>query len=76
MDQAHNQGLRKRIIVNTASNYGKMLIGIFVTIFLTRILFLGLSREEYGFWALLWSIFGCSLLVDFGFGTAVQKHTS
>jgi len=69
-------GLRKRILVNTLSNYGKMFISIFVTIFLTRILFLGLSREEYGFWALLWSIFGYSLLLDFGFGTAVQKHTS
>lgn len=69
-------GLRKRMIVNTISNYGKMLIGIFITIFLTRILFLGLSREEYGFWALLWSIFGYSLLLDFGFGTAIQKHTS
>lgn len=69
-------GLRKRMLINTVSNYGKMIIGIFVTIFLTRILFLGLTREEYGFWALLWSIFGYSLLLDFGFGTAVQKHTS
>jgi O-antigen/teichoic acid export membrane protein len=71
-----NLGLRKRMLINTLSNYGKMLISILVTVFLTRILFLGLSREEYGFWALLWSIFGYSLLLDFGFGTAVQKHTS
>lgn len=76
MNQAQHPGLRKRVLINTVSNYGKMLIGIFVTVFLTRILFLGLSREEYGFWALLWSIFGYSLLLDFGFGTAVQKHTS
>jgi len=71
-----NLGLRKRMLVNTISNYGKMIISILVSIFLTRILFLGLSREEYGFWALLWSIFGYSLLLDFGFGTAVQKYTS
>ncbi len=64
------------MLVNTLSNYGKMIIGIIVTIFLTRILFLGLSREEYGFWALLWSIFGYSLLLDFGFGTSIQKFTS
>lgn len=69
-------GLRKRMLINTLSNYGKMFIGIFITIFLTRILFLGLSREEYGFWALLWSIFGYSLLLDFGFGTSIQKYTS
>jgi len=75
-DPSKNLGLRKRMLINTVSNYGKMLITIFISIFLTRILFLGLSREEYGFWALLWSIFGYSLLLDFGFGTAVQKYTS
>jgi O-antigen/teichoic acid export membrane protein len=74
--QDPGMGLRKKMLINTLSNYGKMVISIFITIFLTRILFLGLSREEYGFWALLWSIFGYSLLLDFGFGTAIQKHTS
>lgn len=69
-------GLRKRMIINTLSNYGKMVLGIMITIFLTRLLFLGLTSEEYGFWALLWSIFGYSLLLDFGFGAAIQKHTS
>ena len=69
-------GLRKRMMINTLSNYGKMVLGIAVTIFMTRILFLGLSREEYGFWALLWSIFGYSLLLDFGFGASIQKYTS
>lgn len=69
-------GLRKRMIVNTISNYGRLILSILITIFLTRILFLGLSREEYGIWALLWSIFGYSLLLDFGFGAAVQKETS
>lgn len=68
--------LRKRMIVNTLSNYGKLLIGMMITIFLTRVLFLGLSRTDYGFWALLWSIFGYSLLLDFGFGASIQKYTS
>ncbi|MFA7056192.1 MAG: hypothetical protein WC155_01350 [Candidatus Cloacimonadales bacterium] len=68
--------LRKRMIVNTLSNYGKLAIGMMITIFLTRVLFLGLSRSDYGFWALLWSIFGYSLLLDFGFGASIQKYTS
>ncbi|MDD2331964.1 MAG: hypothetical protein PHI68_04855 [Candidatus Cloacimonetes bacterium] len=83
MNQNHREvqtetqlGLRKRMIINTMSNYGKVIIGILITIFLTRILFLGLGREEYGFWALLWSIFGYSLLLDFGFGASIQKYTS
>lgn len=61
---------------NTLSNYGRMLLGLAITIFLTRIIFLGLTREEYGLWAVMWSIFGYSLLFDFGFGAAVQKYTS
>jgi len=72
----NNLNLRKRMIVNTMSNYGKLLIGMMITIFLTRVLFLGLSRADYGFWALLWSIFGYSLLLDFGFGASIQKYTS
>lgn len=72
----HNLNLRKRMIINTMSNYGKLVIGMMITIFLTRVLFLGLSRSDYGFWALLWSIFGYSLLLDFGFGASIQKYTS
>lgn len=64
------------MIANTLSNYGKLVIGMMITIFLTRVLFLGLSRSDYGFWALLWSIFGYSLLLDFGFGASIQKYTS
>jgi len=76
VETPNSSGLRKVMIINTISNYGKLLMGLFITIFLTRLLFMGLSREEYGIWALLWSIFGYSLLLDFGFGAAIQKTTS
>ncbi len=69
-------GLRAKMIANTISNYGKLVIGMVMTIFLTRLLFMGLTPESYGFWALLWTIFGYSLLLDFGFGAAIQKSTS
>ena len=69
-------GLRAKMIANTISNYGKLVISIVMTIFLTRLLFRGLSPENYGFWALLWTVFGYSLLLDFGFGAAIQKATS
>lgn len=32
-----------------------------------------LSTEAFGFWAFLWAVFGCGILIDFGFGLAVQK---
>ena len=40
---------------------------ILFSLALVRIMFLGISNEEYGFWALLWTIFGYSLLLDFGY---------
>ncbi|WP_108063259.1 oligosaccharide flippase family protein [Poseidonibacter lekithochrous] len=67
----------KNIILNsTISNYILLILKIILSLMLVRIMFLGISNEEYGFWALLWSVFGYSLLLDFGFGTAVQKATS
>ena len=69
-------GLRKKMVSNTIANYIKLILNFIIAIFLTRLLFMGLSREEYGMWALLWTIFGYSVLLDFGFGTAVQKATS
>jgi len=64
------------LIKTTASNYILLIIKIIISLFLVRIIFLGISNEEYGFWALLWTIFGYSVLLDFGFGTAIQKSTS
>ena len=64
------------IFSSTISNYILLILKIILSLMLVRIMFLGISNEEYGFWALLWSVFGYSLLLDFGFGTAVQKETS
>jgi len=68
--------MNELLIKTTISNYILLIIKIVASLFLIRIIFLGISNEEYGFWALLWSIFGYSVLLDFGFGTAVQKATS
>lgn len=68
--------MKNKIINSTFSNYVLLLVKIVLSLMLVRIMFLGISNEEYGFWALMWTIFGYSLLLDFGFGTAVQKATS
>jgi len=68
--------IKKLIIINTIANYGLTFTRFFTQIILTRILFLNLGEVGYGFWALLWSIFGYSLLLDFGFGTSVQKYSA
>ncbi len=71
-----HQKIHRTLFLSTLSNYGFLLVRLLTTIFATRLLFLNLTREEYGFWALLWSFLGYSVLLDFGFGMAVQKYTS
>lgn len=68
--------LKNQIFRNTFTNYLVMGWSMFTSLFTTRILFLELGAEYYGFWALVWMVFGYSLLLDFGFGTSVQKYTS
>jgi O-antigen/teichoic acid export membrane protein len=43
---------------------------------LFRLLYKGLTKEEFGFWALLWSVFGYGVLLDFGFGFTAQKRVA
>jgi len=64
------------VIRNTAANYLALIWRMVAAIFLVRILFLGLGGEDYGFWTLLWVIFGYSLMLDFGFGQTIQKFTA
>ncbi len=68
--------IKKLIFWNTSANYALTITRFFTQIILTRILFLNLGELSYGFWALIWSIFGYSLLLDFGFGTSVQKYSA
>lgn len=68
--------LKRIVVINTLSNYLDLIVRLGTSIVLTRLLFIRLGLNDYGLWVLLWSIFGYSLLLDFGFGVAVQKATS
>jgi len=67
---------KKTMISATISNYIHLIIKIIVSLFLVRIMFLGMEQEAYGFWALLWSIFGYSVLLEFGLGVTIQKKSA
>lgn len=71
-----DKNIAKRMFLNTLSNYGLLIFSMVAMIILVKVLFTGLSRQDYGFWGLLWTIFGYSLLLDFGFGASIQKYTS
>ncbi len=68
--------VRRNVIRGAASGYvrilGRMLLGL-VTF---RLLYQGLDAEAFGFWSLLWAIFGYGVLLDFGFGYAAQKRVA
>ena len=65
-----------RLLRSAASNYALLVVRLVVGVLLSRILFLNLPRIDYGFWVLLWSVFGYTLLLDFGFGVAMAKYVS
>jgi O-antigen/teichoic acid export membrane protein len=58
---------------NTASSYIRTITRLLLGLILFRALFSGLSEVEFGFWSLLWSLFGYGILLDFGFGFTAQK---
>ena len=66
----------KEIMSGTATNYALLVARLVCSIFMTRILFLGLGESLYGFWGFLWAIFGYSVMLDFGFGQTIQKFTA
>ena len=78
--------VRKKLVWNTSSNYIRLLVRLVLGLLMFRMLYPklapdgtwigGLSQEEFGFWAILWSIFGYGLLMDFGFGLAAQKKVA
>lgn len=67
---------RSFVLSATLSNYVALVVRIGCMLVLTRLLFQHLSADAYGFWALLWAIFGYSVLLDFGLGVSTQKLTS
>jgi O-antigen/teichoic acid export membrane protein len=43
---------------------------------LFRLLCKGLPTESFGFWGLIWSLFGYGILLDFGFGFTAMKRVA
>lgn len=67
---------KKAVIRNTLSNYMRTIVRIGLGFVTFRLLFQHLSAEQYGFWALLWAVFGYGILLDFGFGYSAQKRVA
>ena len=68
--------LKGHIYRNSISNYIFLVVRLGLGVVLFRLLFKGLTDEEFGFWGLLWSVFGYGILLDFGFGFTAQKRVA
>lgn len=71
-----NWSIRKQLTINTLTNYIYLITHLSCSLYLTRIIYLNMDHQSYGFWQLLWMVFGFSLLLDFGFGVTIQKYTA
>jgi O-antigen/teichoic acid export membrane protein len=64
---------KKHFWRNTATNYLGTIVRMGAGVVLFRLLFQHLTREQFGYYSLLWSLFGYAILLDFGLGFSVQK---
>src|SRR5436853_2040408 len=68
--------IKKHIYHNSISNYVFLAARMGLGLVLFRLIYQSLSKEEFGFWATLWSVFGYGILLDFGFGFTAQKRVA
>jgi O-antigen/teichoic acid export membrane protein len=67
----------KRALWRTSlSSYLRTIMRLVLGLVTFRMLYSGLSKSDFGFWSLLWSVFGYGVLVDFGLGFAAQKRVA
>ncbi|MGD9419223.1 MAG: oligosaccharide flippase family protein [Verrucomicrobiota bacterium JB025] len=64
---------RRRFWSTTASGYISLITRMVLGLILFRLMFEKFTGAQFGFWALLWSLFGYGILLDFGFGFTAQK---
>jgi O-antigen/teichoic acid export membrane protein len=64
---------RKHFWRNAATNYLSTIVRMGTGLILFRIQLRYLTPEQFGYFSLLWSLFGFAILLDFGLGFSVQK---
>jgi O-antigen/teichoic acid export membrane protein len=70
------EDIKRNIWRNAASNYICLGLRLVLGLLMFRMLYRELSKEEFSFWALVWSVFGYGVLLDFGFGFTAQKRVA
>ena len=73
----HDQ-VKKNVVNSAVSNYVRIVVRMGLGLATFRLLYQGLNSvpEQFGFWSLLWAVFGYGILLDFGFGYSAQKRVA
>ena len=71
-----NEDVKNNIWRNSIANYIFMALKMGLGVIMFRLLYQTLSSEQFGFWSLLWSVFGYGILLDFGFGFTAEKRVA
>lgn len=71
----HDQ-VKRNVVRSTLSGYVRTVARMVLGLVTFRLLYQGLNAEQFGFWSLLWALFGYGILLDFGFGYAAQKRVA
>ena len=67
---------QRRFWSTAASGYVGVVVRMLLGLVLFRTMFQQFSHAQFGFWSLLWSLFGYGVLLDFGFGFTAQKSVA
>jgi O-antigen/teichoic acid export membrane protein len=65
-----------RWVINIASNYLRVIVGIAVMFFLIPYMVSRLGIETFGLWSLIFAVVGLFGLLDLGFATAAMKYVA
>jgi O-antigen/teichoic acid export membrane protein len=68
--------VKRHIYRNSISNYSFLVVRLGLGAVLFRLIIQELPKEDFGFWAVLWSMLGYGILLDFGFGFTAQKRVA
>jgi O-antigen/teichoic acid export membrane protein len=73
-----HDSLKKSVVKNALTSYLRMFVRMGLGLVTFRLLYQGLNAEpeQFGFWSLLWAVFGYGVLLDFGFGYSAQKRVA
>ena len=67
------QEWQRRFWTTAVSGYVGVVTRMVLGLILFKTMFHQFSSAQFGFWTLLWSLFGYGILLDFGFGFTAQK---